>query len=108
MLNHLLVRLTIGCLLVLGIKLSALYFLPMVLLLNTHHKEFSGGNKNGAHWAPFYIVFSEARPSHSSDYSTCTDAVFVVPEATSAPETITTMSPFLPRPDCSAISLPRW
>ncbi|BCK14794.1 hypothetical protein [Vibrio cholerae] len=42
MLNHLLVRLTIGCLLVLGIKFSALYFLPMVLLLNTHHKEFFG------------------------------------------------------------------
>ncbi|GHZ24578.1 hypothetical protein ACA545_13630 [Vibrio cholerae] len=42
MLNHLLVRLTIGCLLVLGIKLSALYFLPMVFLLNTHHKEFFG------------------------------------------------------------------
>lgn len=57
MLNHLLVRLTIGCLLVLGIKLSALYFLPMVLLLNTHHKEFLRVFrvviKNGAHWAPF-------------------------------------------------------
>ncbi|WP_301338381.1 MULTISPECIES: hypothetical protein [unclassified Vibrio] len=37
-----LVRLTIGGLVVLGIKLSAIYFLPMVLLLNTHHKEFFG------------------------------------------------------------------
>jgi len=42
MVNHFLVRLTISALLVLGIKLSALYFLPMVLLLNTHHKEFFG------------------------------------------------------------------
>ncbi|SUP43678.1 Uncharacterised protein [Vibrio furnissii] len=42
MVNHFLVRLTIGFLLVLGFKLSALYFLPMVLLLNTHHKEFFG------------------------------------------------------------------
>ncbi len=37
-----LVRLTIGTLVILGFKLSALYFLPMVLLLNTHHKEFFG------------------------------------------------------------------
>jgi len=37
-----LVRLTIGSLVILGIKLSAIYFLPMVLLLNTHHKEFFG------------------------------------------------------------------
>ncbi|WP_279432214.1 hypothetical protein [Vibrio viridaestus] len=42
MVNHFLVRLTIGCLVVLGIKLSALYFLPMVVLLNTHNKEFFG------------------------------------------------------------------
>ncbi|AUV47444.1 hypothetical protein AL536_22765 [Vibrio fluvialis] len=42
MVNHFLVRLTIGFLVVLGFKLSALYFLPMVLLLNTHHKEFFG------------------------------------------------------------------
>jgi hypothetical protein len=39
-------------------------------------------------------------------YRTCTDAVFVVPEATRAPETITTISPFLPRPDSKASSLP--
>ncbi len=37
-----LVRLTIGTLAILGFQLSALYFLPMVLLLNTHHKEFFG------------------------------------------------------------------
>lgn len=37
-----LVRLTIGILAVLGFQLSALYFLPMVVLLNTHHKEFFG------------------------------------------------------------------
>ncbi|WP_269117635.1 hypothetical protein [Vibrio cincinnatiensis] len=37
-----LVRLTISALLVLGVQISALYFLPMVLLLNTHHKEFFG------------------------------------------------------------------
>ncbi|SMS00063.1 hypothetical protein VIM7927_01304 [Vibrio mangrovi] len=42
MVNHFLVRLTIGSLVILGIKLSALYFLPMVLLLNTHNKEFFG------------------------------------------------------------------
>lgn len=40
--THFLVRLTIGTLVILGIQLSALYFLPMVLLLNTHHKEFFG------------------------------------------------------------------
>lgn len=109
MLNHLLVRLTIGCLLVLGIKLSALYFYLWCFCLILITKSFSVGNiKTEPTGLRFYIVFSEARASHSSDYSTCTDAVFVVPEATSAPETITTMSPFLPRPDCSAISLPRW
>ncbi|MBW3697185.1 hypothetical protein EK599_15920 [Vibrio sp. T187] len=37
-----LVRLTIGCLVILGFKISAIYFLLMVLLLNTHHKEFFG------------------------------------------------------------------
>ncbi|WP_171734853.1 hypothetical protein [Vibrio sp. 99-70-13A1] len=37
-----LVRITIGTLAILGFKLSALYFLLMVLLLNTHHKEFFG------------------------------------------------------------------
>lgn len=37
-----LVRLTIGLLVVLGIKLSAIYFLAMIVLLNTHHKEFFG------------------------------------------------------------------
>jgi hypothetical protein len=42
MYTHFLVRLTVGCLVVLGVQLSALYFLPMVLLLNTHHKEFFG------------------------------------------------------------------
>ncbi|MCW0470546.1 hypothetical protein OH492_22835 [Vibrio chagasii] len=43
-----LVRLTIGTLVILGFKLSALYFLPMVLLLlNTHHKKefFLGGSQ---------------------------------------------------------------
>lgn len=42
MLNNFLVRLTMGCLAVLGFKLSALYFLLLVLLLNTHHREFFG------------------------------------------------------------------
>lgn len=42
MYTHFLVRLTVECLAVLGVQLSALYFLPMVLLLNTHHKEFFG------------------------------------------------------------------
>ncbi|WP_017629393.1 hypothetical protein [Vibrio sp. 624788] len=55
-----LVRLTIGTLAILGFQLSALYFLPMVVLLNTHHKEFLGGSsvvvletKKRSHWAPF-------------------------------------------------------
>ncbi len=43
----------------------------------------------------------------STNYSTCTDAVLVVPEATSAPETISTISPLAPRPVSSASSLPR-
>ncbi|EOU2463084.1 membrane protein [Vibrio navarrensis] len=42
MVNHFLVRLTLGTLLILGIKLSAIYFLLMVVLLNTHHKEIFG------------------------------------------------------------------
>ncbi|SON48131.1 conserved protein of unknown function [Vibrio tapetis subsp. tapetis] len=42
MYTHFLVRLTIGLLMVLGIKLSAIYFLAMIVLLNTHHKEFFG------------------------------------------------------------------
>ncbi|CAH0527137.1 hypothetical protein VHP8226_02480 [Vibrio hippocampi] len=42
MFNPFLVRLTVGTLAILGIKLSALYFLLMVLLLNTHHREFFG------------------------------------------------------------------
>lgn len=42
MLNNFLVRLTMGCLAILGFKLSALYFLLLVLLLNTHHREFFG------------------------------------------------------------------
>ncbi|CAM3922425.1 hypothetical protein VA7868_00132 [Vibrio aerogenes CECT 7868] len=42
MIYHFLVRLTIGSLAVLGIKISALYFLLLVVLLNTHHKEFFG------------------------------------------------------------------
>ncbi|HIF9333639.1 TPA: hypothetical protein ACX6RM_001893 [Photobacterium damselae] len=37
-----LVRLTTGCLVILGFKVSALYFLLVVLLLNTHHKELFG------------------------------------------------------------------
>ncbi len=53
MYNHFLVRLTIGTLVVLGIKLSALYFLPMVLLLNTHHKEFFWMVKIGL--APIFL-----------------------------------------------------
>ncbi|KGK10282.1 hypothetical protein [Vibrio navarrensis] len=42
MVNYFLVRLTLGTLLILGIKLSAIYFLLMVVLLNTHHKEIFG------------------------------------------------------------------
>ncbi len=42
MFKHFVVRFTISVLVLLGFKLSALYFLPMVLLLNTHHKEFFG------------------------------------------------------------------
>ncbi|GHW21824.1 hypothetical protein VCSRO193_0931 [Vibrio cholerae] len=45
MLNHLLVRLTIGCLLVLGIKLSALYFYLWCFCLILITKSFSVGNK---------------------------------------------------------------
>ncbi|MDP5254430.1 MULTISPECIES: hypothetical protein [unclassified Vibrio] len=40
--SRLLVRLTIVSLIVLGFQFSALYFLPMILLLNTHHREFFG------------------------------------------------------------------
>ncbi len=54
MLNHLLVRLTIGCLLVLGIK-------PQRTLFSTYgafaqyssQRVFRVVIKNGAHWAPF-------------------------------------------------------
>ncbi len=42
MLNDFLVRLTVASLVVLGFKLSAIYFLLMVLLLNTHHRELFG------------------------------------------------------------------
>lgn len=42
MLKDGLVRLTVGSLLILGIKISALYFLLMVLLVNTHHRELFG------------------------------------------------------------------
>ncbi|HIF9062623.1 TPA: hypothetical protein ACX6MH_002817 [Photobacterium damselae] len=37
-----LVRLTTGSLVILGFKVSALHFLLVVLLLNTHHKELFG------------------------------------------------------------------
>lgn len=42
MLNYFLVRLMIGCLLVLGIKFSVFYFLFMVFLFNIYYKEFFG------------------------------------------------------------------
>lgn len=42
MLNPFVVRLTIGTLVILGFKLSAIYFLLLIILLNTHHKEFFG------------------------------------------------------------------
>ncbi len=42
MVKDVIVRLTVGSLLILGIKMSALYFLLMVLLVNTHHRELFG------------------------------------------------------------------
>ncbi|GAD29725.1 putative membrane protein [Photobacterium leiognathi lrivu.4.1] len=42
MLQQFLVRLTIATLVILGFKISAIYFLLVVLLLNTHHKEIFG------------------------------------------------------------------
>ncbi len=40
--NVVVVRITIASLLVLAINISALYFLLLVVLLNTHHQEFFG------------------------------------------------------------------
>ncbi|EAS63232.1 hypothetical protein VAS14_08135 [Vibrio angustum S14] len=42
MLRQFLVRLTTAILVLLGFKVSAIYFLLVVLLLNTHHKELFG------------------------------------------------------------------
>ncbi|RYU52628.1 hypothetical protein ERW52_04870 [Aliivibrio finisterrensis] len=42
MFTDFLVRLTVGSLAVLGFKLSAIYFLLMVVLIATHNKEFFG------------------------------------------------------------------
>jgi hypothetical protein len=42
MFTDFLVRLTVVSLVVLGFKLSAIYFLLMVLLIGTHNKEFFG------------------------------------------------------------------
>ncbi|WP_141676989.1 MULTISPECIES: hypothetical protein [unclassified Aliivibrio] len=42
MFTDFLVRLTVVGLVVLGFKLSAIYFLLMVLLIGTHNKEFFG------------------------------------------------------------------
>ncbi len=42
MLQQFLVRLTTATLVILGFKVSAIYFLLVVLLLNTHHKEIFG------------------------------------------------------------------
>lgn len=58
--------------------------------------------KKGGHKPPS----QETEVLKVQSYSTCTEAVFVVPEATRAPETITTISPLLPRPDSRASSLP--
>ena len=42
MINKFIVRFLTLCLLMLGFKISAIYFLLAVLLLNTHHKEIFG------------------------------------------------------------------
>ncbi|MDX1303449.1 MAG: hypothetical protein R3289_14100 [Photobacterium sp.] len=42
MINKFIVRFLILLLLMLGFKISAIYFLLAVLLLNTHHKEIFG------------------------------------------------------------------